>query len=500
MEEQKCFCHFNGYEVKDAKARNDIELARNAIEVNKQEIENILNEKEFISIKHLGAVGDGETDDTLVFQNALNTYKNIFIDEGTYKITDTLNLTGGHIIVGASRTRSILKLFSEDKDLFKITGYHNILKHIQLTSNDLENANGIHDTGTYMSIYDNVDINKFTNAILILNGCMFDILNSNITNNINGIMFEVPEGTEDARSINNTTITINKTIINLNTLGIGSQKDSNNNYPGLINLKIQDCDFEANVKAFDIRNNYLTTINNNWFERNENAPTMLQMQSIITNNRYNSDDQKIEYVSHTGYPWGFGGNVEISENTINTKNIKLQNFQNSNLTNNGKITISEISTNANTSNRTPLDMRSLSFKSEGDELVRVVPFSYGTYDKSQVLMFDLIISANGGTYYSNVPEVLISSITKTATGKYNIKFNAAFDICGVYASAYNQSTTDTNGYYVGTNLSFDTYPDGYNLYKTFRDLKLSVYKAGTNELSDGVVAIKMFVTKYYELL
>lgn len=55
---EKCFCHFNGYAVKDAKARASIEEL----------------EQRFITPEKFGAVGDGVNDDTAAMENALASF------------------------------------------------------------------------------------------------------------------------------------------------------------------------------------------------------------------------------------------------------------------------------------------------------------------------------------------------------------------------------------------------------------------------------------------
>lgn len=71
--DEKCFCHFNGYAVKDAYARNRIE--------------------NFVSVREYGAKGNGEDDDTAALQAALDTGKKVFVPDGVYKITAPIHGT-----------------------------------------------------------------------------------------------------------------------------------------------------------------------------------------------------------------------------------------------------------------------------------------------------------------------------------------------------------------------------------------------------------------------
>jgi len=42
----------------------------------------------WINVKDFGAKGDGVTDDTIAFQNALNTGKDVFIPQGTFMVSN----------------------------------------------------------------------------------------------------------------------------------------------------------------------------------------------------------------------------------------------------------------------------------------------------------------------------------------------------------------------------------------------------------------------------
>lgn len=58
---------------------------------------------QFVSVRDQGAKGDGKTDDTAALQAVINQFsgcKIIFVDHGTYLVTDTLNIPPGTQIVG----------------------------------------------------------------------------------------------------------------------------------------------------------------------------------------------------------------------------------------------------------------------------------------------------------------------------------------------------------------------------------------------------------------
>lgn len=63
---------------------------------------------EMISVKDFGAEGDGTTDDTLAFQNAVATGEPVYVPAGTYRITDAVTLASGQVLHGAGRYKSKL--------------------------------------------------------------------------------------------------------------------------------------------------------------------------------------------------------------------------------------------------------------------------------------------------------------------------------------------------------------------------------------------------------
>ncbi len=54
----------------------------------------------WVNIKDLGAIGDGETDDTKIFQDAIAKHKVIYVPQGFYRITSTIKMAKGTRLIG----------------------------------------------------------------------------------------------------------------------------------------------------------------------------------------------------------------------------------------------------------------------------------------------------------------------------------------------------------------------------------------------------------------
>ncbi len=54
----------------------------------------------WVSLKELGAKGDGENDDTEVLKKAIEQYKTIYLPQGLYRISETIKLKPGTVIIG----------------------------------------------------------------------------------------------------------------------------------------------------------------------------------------------------------------------------------------------------------------------------------------------------------------------------------------------------------------------------------------------------------------
>ena len=72
----------------------------------------------YISVKDFGAIGDGITDDTIAFQEAINNSSSngvsLYVEPGRYLISDTLNITNAGFTIFGANSRDSLLIASEN--------------------------------------------------------------------------------------------------------------------------------------------------------------------------------------------------------------------------------------------------------------------------------------------------------------------------------------------------------------------------------------------------
>lgn len=116
-----------------------------------------------INVKDYGAVGDGVTDDTAAFTNALAVGPDVFIPAGTYLITDTLNVTSKRLY-GQNGNRTLLRFNHTNGDfaikvetLQRGGGVDNFAMEAVV-----DGLKGLNMRGTVIAKCDQVFINNFT--------------------------------------------------------------------------------------------------------------------------------------------------------------------------------------------------------------------------------------------------------------------------------------------------------------------------------------------------
>ena len=101
----------------------------------------------WVNIRDMGAKGDGETDDTEVFRSAIAKYKNIYVPQGWYRITETIKMQPGTRLIGLHPfgTQFILK---ESEPAFSGFGAPKPMVESSAGGDDILNGIGI-NTGAY---------------------------------------------------------------------------------------------------------------------------------------------------------------------------------------------------------------------------------------------------------------------------------------------------------------------------------------------------------------
>lgn len=101
----------------------------------------------WVNIRDLGAKGDGETDDTEVFEKAVSLHKSIYVPQGWYRLTRTLKLSPGTKLIGLHPfgTQFLLK---ESEPAFSGFGVPVPLVESSEGGDDVLNGIGI-NTGAY---------------------------------------------------------------------------------------------------------------------------------------------------------------------------------------------------------------------------------------------------------------------------------------------------------------------------------------------------------------
>ncbi len=103
--------------------------------------------EKWVNIRLLGAKGDGETDDTQVFQDAIAKYETIYVPQGWYRISETLKMKPGTKLIGLHpwATQFVLK---ESEPFF--SGFGGPLPMIESSEGGDDQLNGIGiSTGGY---------------------------------------------------------------------------------------------------------------------------------------------------------------------------------------------------------------------------------------------------------------------------------------------------------------------------------------------------------------
>lgn len=101
----------------------------------------------WVNIRDLGAKGDGTTDDTKVFADAITKHKNIYVPQGWYRLTETLKMAPGTRLIGLHPFATQF-LLNESEPAFSGFGTPVPAVESSVGGDDILNGIGI-NTGAY---------------------------------------------------------------------------------------------------------------------------------------------------------------------------------------------------------------------------------------------------------------------------------------------------------------------------------------------------------------
>ena len=91
---------------------------------------------DLVSVKDFGAVGDGLTDDTVAIQNAIAAHNNIFIPNGTFLVSSTIEVKARQSIIGLGQ-RSIIKAINNNFNTIDMVGDYGLIQNIRIEGGDI---------------------------------------------------------------------------------------------------------------------------------------------------------------------------------------------------------------------------------------------------------------------------------------------------------------------------------------------------------------------------
>ena len=101
----------------------------------------------WVNIRDLGAKGDGETDDTQIFQEAIKNHQNIYVPQGWYRLTETLKMEKGTRLIGLHPFATQF-MIAESEPAFSGFGAPKAVVETSEGGDDIINGIGI-NTGAY---------------------------------------------------------------------------------------------------------------------------------------------------------------------------------------------------------------------------------------------------------------------------------------------------------------------------------------------------------------
>jgi len=88
-----------------------------------------------ISVRDFGAAGDGLTDDTTAFQNALAAHASVYVPEGTYRVSSTIVVSAGQALHGGGQG-SVIAADDDDFNVIEMRAGYASVSDLKIASGD----------------------------------------------------------------------------------------------------------------------------------------------------------------------------------------------------------------------------------------------------------------------------------------------------------------------------------------------------------------------------
>ena len=266
----------------------------------------IESEKLPCNVKDFGAKGDGLTDDTLAFQNAINSSLNVYIPNGEYVVNDTLNITNEHqTIFGESRENT--KIIHKGTDPLIIISNGSV----KIERMSFKNINSNWDEGVCLLLVNNVCCYGWYKDLQFEGfGKCIEFGDNNWMQNIEYCTFKNSNiGISSGYASNH----INVNRCDFTGLSSAINIISTNKHDGALNYNIENSRFEWNYKGIYIQTPGIVNIKNNYFERHKSIMIHVDVyegweKSLYTLNLENNS----MFCNPSDKEWNFGEAVIIT--------------------------------------------------------------------------------------------------------------------------------------------------------------------------------------------
>jgi hypothetical protein len=461
------------------------------------QLENRSN-SQWINVKYpptgmVSAKGDGVTDDTVALQVMSDTGAKLYFPYGTYIVSNTLYMKqNGMEWEGEYWLGAIIKFIGTNKELFYGIGttliggvayspnYGNMYNLTLQGLGAASNQTAFNFVG-YIANIRKLNITGF-NTVGVIAGVIVYIEDNYIHNNNNG--FIIGPNTNPGTGNISTILRFKNDIFVQNT-GIAITNKKDGVYSTIINVNIEDCDFELGGQAFDLQQFQDLKIESCWYESNTTRPSIQKLGYLEINPHYNSEDQKPTHPSIASgiYPYGTGGTVEINANFgyVSVKEVLFQLYPNDHVQDTG-----------NLRGRINLKNNKQVFEiTDGTTTVSPIMINDNITNVLYNGEFHVYIKADGSATH-DLPSDITTTITKLTSGTYRVTFGTKqISRALVSAEALNANTFDLSQRLHCSVVATNTVDaDNYNTYDSFT--QITVYcldLASSNALTDARILI-----------